>query len=88
MTNPLSRKVISGNVLPLVFYIDPATKSVRVDPDSGTKMFSFEALHEAIIEAVEAWTKCYSKNLSKQLEFIQRYDTILSEGRIAKLNSC
>jgi hypothetical protein len=87
MTNPLSRKVLSGNVLPLVFYIDPATKSVRVDPDSGTKMFSFEALHEAIIEAVDAWTKSYSKNLSKQLEFIQRYDTILSEGRIAKLNS-
>jgi hypothetical protein len=86
MTNPLSRKVLSGSVLPLVFYIDPATKNVRIDQDSGMKMFSFEALYEAIIEAVDVWTKSYSKNLPKQLEFIQRYDTILSEGRIAKLN--
>jgi hypothetical protein len=42
---------------------------------------------EQIIEAVDAWTESYSKNLSKQLEFIRRYDTILSEGRISKLNS-
>ena len=85
MTNPLSRKVLSGKVLPLIFYNDPSNKNVRIDPDSGTKMFSFEALYEAIIDAVEAWAKSYSKNLSKQLEFVDRYDTILSEGRIAEL---
>lgn len=85
MTNPLSRKVLSGNVIPLGFYIDPTSKSIRIDPDSGTKMFSFESLYEAIIEAVDRWTKSYSGYLSKQLEFIQRYDTILSEGRVGKL---
>jgi hypothetical protein len=86
MTNPLSRKVLSGKVLPLVFYIDPTSKSVRIDPDSGTKMFSFEALYEAIIEAVDRWTKSYSGNLPKQLEFIQRYDMVLSEGRVGKFS--
>lgn len=87
MTNPLSRKVLSGNVLPLAFYINPTNKTVRIDQNGGTKMFSFEALHGAIIEAVDAWSKSYSQNLSKQLEFIRRYDTILSEGRISKLVS-
>jgi hypothetical protein len=82
MTNPLSRKVLSGKVLALTFYTDPTFKSVRIDPDSGTKMFSFEALYEAIVEAVDAWTKSYSQNLSKQLEFIQRYDTILRKGEL------
>ena len=86
MTNPVSRKVLSGNVLPLHFYIDSTSKSVRIDRDSGTKMFSFAALHEAITEAVGAWTKSYSGNLPKQLEFIQRYDTVLSEGRVGKLS--
>jgi len=86
MTNPLSRKVLSGKVLPLCFYIDPTSKSVRIDRDSGTKMFSFEALYEAIIEAVDTWTKSYSGNLSRQLEFIQRYDSVLSEGRIGKFS--
>ncbi len=85
MTNSLSRSVLSGKLLPLHFFIDPTAKSVRIDQDSGTKMFSFEALYEAIIEAVDKWTKSYSGDLSKQLEFIQRYDTILSEGRIGKL---
>lgn len=86
MTNPLSRKVLSGKVLPLAFYIAPTSKSVRTDRDSGTKMFSFEALYEAIIEAVDTWTKSYSGDLSKQLEFIQRYDTVLSEGQVVKFS--
>jgi hypothetical protein len=85
MTNPLSRKVLSGKVPPLSFYIDSGSKSVRIDGDTGTKMFSLETLYDAIIEAVDAWVKTYSGNLPKQLEFIERYDTVLSEGRVAKL---
>jgi len=84
MTNPFSRKVHSGSVAPLSFYIEASSRNVRVDPDTGTKMFCFEAFYEAIIEALDRWTKSYSGNLSKQLEFIERYDTILSEGRIAR----
>jgi hypothetical protein len=78
--------VLSGKMPPLHFYIDPSSKSVRIDRESGAKMFSFEALYEAIIEAVDRWTKSYSGDLSKQLEFIQRYDTVLSEGRLAKFS--
>jgi hypothetical protein len=86
MTNPFSRKVLSAKVLPLCFYIAPTSRGVRISQDGGTKMFSFEALYEAIIEAVGTWAKSYSGNLSKQLEFIQRYDTILSEGRVGKFS--
>jgi hypothetical protein len=84
MTNPLSRKVMSGKVPPLGFFIDPTSKNVRIDRNSGTKMFSFEAFYEAIIQALDVWTKSHSGNLEKQLGFIRRYDTILSEGRIGK----
>jgi hypothetical protein len=86
MTNPFSRKVLSAKVLPLCFYIAPTSRGVRISRDSGTKMFSFEALYEAIIEAVGTWSKSYAGNLYKQLEFIQRYDTILSEGRVGKFS--
>jgi hypothetical protein len=87
MTNPLSRKVLSGNVPPLCFYSNPWSKAVHIDRDSGTKAFSFEALYETIIDAIDTWTKTYSGNLSRQLEFVKRYDTVLSEGRLAKLSS-
>jgi hypothetical protein len=50
-------------------------------------MFSFEALYHAVIEAVGFWTKSYSGNLARQLELIQRYDTILSEGRLGKFRA-
>jgi hypothetical protein len=84
MTNPLSRKVLSGNASPLGFYIDSTSKAVRIDQESATKVFSFEALYDAIVEAVSIWTKSYSGDLSRQLEFIKRYDTVLSEGRVGK----
>jgi hypothetical protein len=87
MTNPYSRKVLAGKTPPLSFHFDPTAQKVRVDGGSGTKMFSFEALYNAVIEAVGPWTKTYSGNLAKQLEFIQRYDTVLSEGRIGKLRA-
>jgi len=87
MTNPHSRKVLSGKVLPLGFRIDPAGKSVRIDAVSGTKVFSFVAFYDAIIEGVDKWTSSYSGDLSRQLEFIRRYDTVLSEGRVGKLGA-
>jgi hypothetical protein len=85
MTNPQSRNVLVGKTAPLSFHFDPASQNVRVDGATGTKMFSFEALYNAVIEAIGPWTKVYSGNLAKQLEFIKRYDTILSEGLIGKL---
>ena len=84
MTNPLSRKVVSGDVVPLGFYVGTTSKTVRIDLDSGTKMFSFEALYDAIIQGVGVWTKSYCGDLAKQLELIHRYDKILSEGRVGK----
>jgi hypothetical protein len=85
MTNAFSRKVLSGHVFPLTFYIHSTNKSIQINPHNESKMFSFEALYDAIIEGLDKWAKSYSQNLTKQLEFISRYDTILSEGRIGYL---
>jgi hypothetical protein len=85
MTNPLSRKVLAGNAISLHFCINAKLMKVRFDKATDTKLFSFEILYETIIQALDSWTKSYSGNLAKQLEFIERYDTILSEARIARL---
>ena len=85
MTSLQSRKVLAGKVAPLSFHFDPASQKVRLDGAIGTKLFSFEAVYNAIIEAVEPWAKSYSGNLAKQLQFIQGYDSVLSEGLIGKL---
>jgi hypothetical protein len=85
MTNPLSRKVLAGSVVSLNFCINAKLKKVRFDQAANTKLFSFEILYETIIQALDSWTKTYSGNLAKQLELIERYDTILSEARIARL---
>ncbi len=86
-TSPLSRKVISGKVPPIGCHVDHESKSVRIDRNSGTKMFSFESLYDSLVEAIEMWVKSYSGNLGKQVEFIQRYDSVLSEGRLATFSS-
>ena len=85
MTNPMSRKVLSGKVTRLYFHAGTDTKDVLIDNDIGTKMFSFSALYDALIEAVERWVKSFSGNLSKQLVFIERYDTVMSEGRLGTI---
>lgn len=50
-------------------------------------MFSFEGLHDAVMQAVGEWAAEYSGNLERQIQFIERYDLILSEGRIGTLHS-
>ena len=85
MTNPLSRKVQAGSVTRLYFYVSTDAKDVSIDRETGTKMFSFNALYDALLEALENWGKTFTGNLPKQLLFIQRYDTIMSEARIGKL---
>lgn len=85
MTTPFSRKVASGAHPVLSFYCDSVQRRCFVDDGSGGKMFSFEALYESTMGGVDRWTETYSGNLQKQIQFIRRYDEILSEGRIGKL---
>ncbi len=82
MTNPISRKVLSGKVTRLYFYTGTGSRTVLIDSESGTKMFSFEALYDSLILALEIWGKSFNGNLPKQLIFIERYDTIMSERRL------
>jgi hypothetical protein len=85
MTNQVSRKVLDGRSAALSFYVAAEQRQVRHDPVSGAKLFSFEGLYESVIEAVSRWRETYSGNLQKQLEFIPRYDQVLSEGRMGSM---
>lgn len=85
MTNPMSRKVLSGKATRLFFYAGKGSREVLVDKESDTKMFCFEALYDALIAALEIWGNSFAGNLPKQLMFIKRYDTIMSEARLGAL---
>ncbi len=85
MTNPHSRKVLGGTHPALCFYINDKQRRAITDAVTGEKMFSFEALYESTIDGIYRWVKTYSGDLQKQLKFIDRYDEILSEGRIGSL---
>ncbi len=53
MTSMQSRKVLAGKVAPFLFHFDPGVSKVRLDGATGTKLFSFESVYNAINEAVE-----------------------------------
>ncbi|MFZ4394610.1 MAG: hypothetical protein ACOYOU_03170 [Kiritimatiellia bacterium] len=85
MTNPFSRRVASGKVASLRIYSDVLDRSVKRDEAGNAIMFSFEALYDAIMQAIDRWAVTYNGNLPKQLEFIERYDVVHSEGRLGKM---
>jgi len=85
MTNPHSRKVVSSAHPALCFYCDSVQRRSFADDGFGCKMFSFEALYESTTDGIYRWVATYSGRLQKQIEFIRRYDEVLSEGRIGKL---
>jgi len=86
MSNPHSRKVLAGKEPALCFYSSATGRRTISDEVTGAKMFSFEALYESIVSGIGRWAATYSGNLDKQLQFIQRYDEVLSEGRICGLS--
>lgn len=86
MTSPHSRKVLDGKHPALCFYTHPKRRRVIVAEEEGGKMFSFEAIYESVMNGVSSWSATYSGDIQKQLLFINRYDEILSEGRIASLS--
>jgi hypothetical protein len=82
MTNLASRKVIAGKVSPIMPYVGAAEAVPAFAPDSA-KPFNLYGLITAIATGIGQWAESYNTDRDKFLKFIERYDTIISDSRIA-----
>ena len=81
MTNLASRKVVSGNVSPIMPYVGgpPTLPSV----DQSPKPFNLYELITSIGEGIGRWAESYNEDRDKFLTFIERYDLTISYSRMA-----
>lgn len=81
MTNLDSRKVQSGKVKRLMFYVaHPTTKYVK-ETDEG-KTFNFKDLLDALVLGISKWSLSYNVQKEKFETFLNRYDRIISDKRM------
>lgn len=80
MTNLDSRKVITGKVKRLMFYV--GTLPDDIPRESGElKYFNLKDLIDHIPSALEKWTKHLNSNPKDLVALIERYDLIVSDDR-------
>lgn len=82
MTNLASRKVIAGKISPITFYIGGPEAMPPVTPDLP-KLFNLHELIKAISKGIGKWGETYNADPDKMLKFIERYDTTISDVRVA-----
>jgi len=82
MTNLRSRAVASGRTVPLIFYVGSPSQPLPPNP-GGAKYFNLKALLDAIALAVSRWIETYNNNHEKFLDFVSRYDLIVSDSRMS-----
>ena len=84
MTNLLSYKVRDGSVKQLMPSITSPENEV-IPHLNGIKSFhTSRFLLEVLPKGIEQWLKTYNQNRSKIVQFISRYDTIVSEARMSR----
>lgn len=83
MTNLSSRAVLAGKVATIMPYIgsDELAKHAR---STAMKPFNFYSLIQAIGTGIGKWAETYNADRDKFLSFIERYDTIISDSRLAE----
>ena len=82
MTNLRSRAVASGRTVPLIFYVGSPSQPLPPNP-SGAKYLNLKALLDAIALAVSRWIETYNNNREKFVDFVSRYDLIVSDSRMS-----
>jgi hypothetical protein len=82
MTNLGSRKVISGKVSPIMPYVG-GPRTMPVLTPNLPKPFNLYGLINTIGEGIGRWGESYNANRGKLLKFIERYDTTISDSRMA-----
>ena len=84
MTNLSSRKVVAGSVSPIMPYVGGPQSMSSIAP-GGLKPFNLFELIKAVGNAIGKWAETYNTNRDKILGFTERYDTTISDSRMARV---
>jgi hypothetical protein len=84
MTNLSSRAVLAGKVSPILPYIgsDELAQHAR---STTMKPFNLYGLIVAVSNGIGKWAESYNTDRDKFLKFIERYDTVISDSRLAEI---
>ena len=82
MTNLASRQVLAGKVSSIMPYIGRVASMEQIDPRLP-KPFNLYLFMLAVADGAAKWAETYA-DTDKMLKFIERYDTAISDGRVAK----
>ena len=84
MTNLLSHKVRDGSIEQLMPTITSPENEVNPHLDGIKRFHTSRFLLEVLPKGIEKWFESYNQNRGKIIQFISRYDTIVSEARMSK----
>jgi hypothetical protein len=80
MTNANSRKVSSGSVRQIGFYVS-GDENEFFKNRGGVIFFNFWKFILIISKGLEKWNASYNNDISKRTEFVNRYNLIISDSR-------
>lgn len=84
MTNLTSRKVIRGQVSSIMLYVS-GRNVIPGKPADIHKPVNLHRLILSIAAGIAQWADSYNSNPEKILKFIERYDTTVSDIRVARV---
>jgi hypothetical protein len=82
MTNLASKKVIAGTVSSIMPYVGGPDTMPQIRPELP-KPFNLYTLITVLGAAIGKWGETYNSDRDKMLRFIERYDTTISDSRMA-----
>lgn len=85
MTNLASRNIIAGKISPIMLYVGGPDTMPPISPDVP-KPFSLYGLIKTVGTGIGKWAESYNSDRGKLLKFIERYDTTISDSRMAWFN--
>lgn len=85
MTNLKSRAVLSGKVSPIMPYIGSDQLGAAVS-NMKPRPFNLHSLLMAVASGVAAWSETFNVDREKFSKFVERYDSIISDSRMATIS--
>ena len=81
MTNLSSRKVSSGEVERLLPIVTAAQNDIPIEMDDFKCLHLSRLFGSVVPFGIANWVRSFDGNPNKVLEFVQRYDTVISDSR-------
>ena len=85
MTNLDSRRVASGKVRRLMFYVGQLPESYPLE-DAEAKYLGMWQLIQSVAQAMGMWCNSFNLNPAKSGIFFERYDRVISDARHLKFD--